>query len=386
MSEPLTDAGRQTTGLEERPCFALTTVDEETARRDALVERLLEACVQTAEVAAVYLGDRLGFYQALADLGTATSTQLSAHAQTDERYTREWLEHQAVAGILQVANRGDDARTRRYCLPPGHAEALLDENSLEWVAPFARQVAGSVRQLPALLEAFRSGGGVPWSAYGADVREGQADGNRPAFLRLLASDWFPAIPEVHARLQADPPARVADVGCGAGWSSIAIARAYPKVSVDGFDSDDVAIEMARENAQQAGVARRLRFHAGNAAGLSQAGEYDLVTVFEALHDMAQPVAALRSIRGLLTPGGSVIVMDEKVPAAFEAPGGLTDRLFYGFSLLVCLPASMAEQPSAATGTVMRPDTLRRYAAEAGFADVEILPVEHFLWRFYRLVP
>jgi 2-polyprenyl-3-methyl-5-hydroxy-6-metoxy-1,4-benzoquinol methylase len=359
----------------------------EAGRRDALAERLLESLVHTAEVAAVYLGDRLGFYEALVDLGPATPAEVAARAHTHERYTREWLEQQAVAGFVEAANPRSDARERRYCLPQGHAEVLLDQDSLSWLAPFARQFVGSVRQLPAILEAFRTGDGVPWHAYGPDVREGQADGNRPAFLHQLASEWFPAVPDVHARLMAEPPARVADIGCGAGWSSIAIAEAYPLVSVDGFDSDAPAIAMARAHAEQEeSLAGRVQFYAGDAAGLGRYGSYDLVTVFEAVHDMAQPVAALRAAREMLAPGGSIIVMDERVPEVFEAPGDLIDRLFYGFSILLCLPATMAEQPSAGTGTVMRPDTLRRYALEAGLTTMEILPVDHPLWRFYRLTP
>ena len=227
---------------------------------------------------------------------------------------------------------------------------------------------------------------MPYAAYGLDTREGIAEMNRPMFINLLGSEWLPAIPEVHARLQADPPARVADVGCGTGWSSIVIGRSYPTVRVDGLDLDEASIATAQANARQAGVADRVRFELRDAADPQLAGQYNLVTAFETLHDMARPVEALRAMRGLLAEDGSVLIADERVAETFAAPGGEIDRFNYGWSILHCLPASRAESPSAATGTVMRPPLLRRYAAEAGFRDVQVLPIQNDFWRFYRLVP
>ncbi len=215
---------------------------------------------------------------------------------------------------------------------------------------------------------------MPYAAYGADAREAQAALNRPAFINLLGDEWLPAIPDIHERLQADPPARVADIACGAGWSSIAIARAYPKVRVDGYDNDEASVEVARVNATEAGLEDQVSFHFRDAADPALSGGYDLVTVFKALHDMSRPVQALMTARRLGGEYGAVIVMDERVAEAFAAPGDPIERFFYGASVLFCLPIGMAEQPSAGTGTVMRPDILRAYANEAGFGDVEILPV------------
>jgi SAM-dependent methyltransferase len=238
--------------------------------------------------------------------------------------------------------------------------------------------------LPAVEEAFRSGGGVPWEDYGELGREAQADANRPLFANLLGSEWLPAVPDVHERLLADPPARVADVACGAGWSSIAIAGAYPKVTVDGYDLDESSVELARANLVGTGLEDRVAFHLRNAGDSALAGSYQLVTVFEALHDMSQPVEVLRALRGLVTEDGAVVVMDERVADAFTAPGDEVERLMYTYSVLCCLPVGLADTPSAGTGTVMRTDTVRRYAADAGFADVEVLPIEHEVFRFYRL--
>ena len=226
---------------------------------------------------------------------------------------------------------------------------------------------------------------MPYAAYGQEAREAQEFPNRPAFINLLGREWLPAIPDVHARLQADQPARVADIGCGAGWSSLAIARAYPRVQVDGFDLDGASIARATANAAEAGLSDRVTFHLRDASDFTLAGRYDLVTAFECLHDMGRPVEALRAMRNLAAVGGAVIVMDERVAETFTAPAAQLDRLMYGCSVLYCLPIGLADTPSVGTGTVMRPAIFRRYALDAGFRDVEILPIEYGFWRFYRLL-
>lgn len=363
---------------------AAHTVPE--ARRDALVGRLFEAAIGAMDLLSVYLGDRLGLYRALAERGRASSLELAEAAGVHERYAREWLEQQASTGILEVAEDADDPSRRRFRLPEGHDEALLDGESLNYVAPFGRLLAACALPLPKLLEAFRSGAGVPYEDYGPDLYEGQAAFTRPLFRNLLGSEWLPAVPDVHERLQRDPPARVADVACGGGHSSIAIARAYPKVRVDGIDLDGPSIELARRTLEGSGVEERVEFHHRDAADPGLAGRYDLVTIFEALHDMSHPVEALRAARGLLAEGGSVLVGDERTADAFSAPGDELERLYYGFSILHCLPVGMVGESPAGTGTVMRADTVRRYATEAGFSRFEVLPIENDFWRFYRLSP
>jgi SAM-dependent methyltransferase len=355
-------------------------------QQDAFIERLLQCASGTFNIFSIYIGDRLGFYRALADGGPLTSAELAARTGTHERYAREWAEQQTVSSILEVEDERADASQRRFRLPPGHAEPLLDRDSLDYVAPLARLIAGCVRPLPAVLEAYRTGGGVPFSEYGPDLREGQAAINRPAFLHQLAQEWLPTMPDVHARLQAAPPARVVDIGCGYGWSSIGIARGYPRVQVDGFDLDEPSIERARENARQYGVADRVRFHVRDAGDPALAGQYDLVTAFECLHDMSNPVEALRTMRRLAGERGTVLVVDERVGDTFTARGNDVEWMMYGWSILHCLPVGMVEPPAAGTGTVMRADTLRRYAMEAGFCSVEILPIDNFFFRFYRLHP
>ena len=362
------------------------TIETAEQRRDTLVERIFENSVGFMELLSIYIGDRLGLYRALANNGEATATELASATGTHERYVREWLEQQTVAGILEVEDEKAEPEVRSYRLPQGHQEVLLERDSLNYLAPLAQQMVGVSRPLPALLEAFRTGGGVSYPEYGADMREGIAYGNRAMFVNLMGTEWLPSIPDVHERLQADPPARVADIGCGTGWSSIAIARAYPRARVDGFDLDESSVAEARTNAEAEALADRVAFHLRDAADPELSGRYDLAIAFECIHDMSRPVEALQAMRSLTGEDGAAIVVDERVAESFEAPSDEVERLMYGFSVLHCLPVGMAEQPSAATGTVMRPATLRRYATQAGYRDVEVLPIENDLWRFYRLVP
>jgi 2-polyprenyl-3-methyl-5-hydroxy-6-metoxy-1,4-benzoquinol methylase len=353
-------------------------------RRDQFVERLLQSTAGVFDIFTVYIGDKLGFYNVLADDGSLTSAELASRTGTHERYVREWLEQQTVAGILEVEDANAEAGARRFYLPRGHDEVLTDRDSLSYLPPLAQLAAGAVRPLPSLLQAFRSGGGVPYRDYGADFREGQARVNRASFLQLIGKEWVPAMPDVQERLQADPPARVADIGCGAGWSAIGTAQSYPKAEVDGFDLDAPSIELARANALEAGLADRVRFQHRDAGDRELAGQYDFVMTFECIHDLSDPVAVLGSMRRLVKENGAVLVVDERVGETFQATGSDVDWMMYGWSVLHCLPAGMADQPSAGTGTVMRPDTLRGYAREAGFRDIEILPIDNFFFRFYRL--
>jgi predicted O-methyltransferase YrrM len=294
---------------------------------------------------------------------------------------------------------------RRFQLPRAAKEVLTDSDSLSYSAPTARMFAASATHLPELLQAYRSGGGVSWAQLGEEARESQADANRPWFEQRLG----PALAgtEVH-RLLARPGARIADIGCGLGWSTIALARAYPEATVVGIDIDEPSILRARRNAAEAGVETRVEFRAGDAtmlggpgvlasalaaegefdaAGLETEGEFDAAFVLEALHDMPHPVPVLRAVRSALSEGGVLLVVDEAVADAFAPNGDEVERLMYGYSLLVCLPDSLSTPDSVGTGTVMRRHTLERYATDAGFRSVEVLPVEGFgFLRFSLLRP
>lgn len=348
---------------------------------DAFAERVFAAVLGAQEIQAAYLGDHLGWYRALAADGPLTSRELAERSGTDERYAREWLEHQAACAWVTVDDATVGPTERRYRLPVAHAEALTDPDSLAFVAPFAQFIAGLGVHLPTIAEAYRTGAGVSWETLGRDPREAQAAANRPFFVHQLGHEVLPAIDDVHARLVGG--GRVADIGCGGGWSSIGIALAYPEVTVDGYDIDGPSIEMARRHAAEHGVADRVHFHQGDAAAVADA-PYDLVAAFECIHDLGDPVAVLRAMGGLAGDDGAVVVMDERVGEHFGGPADEVERLFYGFSLMCCLPDGRSHEGSVGTGTVMRPETLARYATNAGFADVEVLDIDNDLFRFYRL--
>jgi 2-polyprenyl-3-methyl-5-hydroxy-6-metoxy-1,4-benzoquinol methylase len=362
------------------------TTAETTAMPSAeeFVGRLLEATVGAMDIFSVYLGEQLGYYRALHEGGPATSALLAERTGTQERYTREWLEQQATTGILQVDDAAAGALERRYRLPEGYEAVLVDPVSDAYAAPLGRFLTASVRQAQALVHAFRNGGGVSWAAFGDEARTAQADFNRPFFENHLAQDYLAQVPGLADALNA-PGARIAEVGSGGGWASIAMARAFPQARVDGIDIDEPSVAMANANAREAGLADRVHFHAGDAGQAELDGQCDLVCAFECIHDMSDPVSALRAMRRLAKPGGVVLVMDERVGDQFGNIGDLVERLFYGFSIAVCLPDGMSHQPSAGTGTVMRPPTLRKYAQEAGFREIEVLPLEHDLFNFYRLI-
>lgn len=352
-------------------------------RTSALAERLFRAEAAALEIYTIYLGERLGLYRSLADHGPSTSAELAERTGTSERYIREWLEHHAASGLVDVDDTKAAPTQRRYHLPPEHIPVLAEPDDVRYEAYKGVEIARAARQLPHLVEAFRTGGAPPHQPW---EPEGRAEFNRPEYLNRLGKEWLPAIPEIDQRLRAEPAARVADFACGTGWSSIAMAQDYPRITVHGFDLDEDAIAAARRHAEETGLADRVSFSIADAADSAQLGRFDLVTILESLHDMARPIEALVSARDMLAPGGTVLIADELVEDEFTAPASDLERYHYGWSLMSCLPDAMGDPQSAATGAVMRPSTLRRYATEAGFQETQVLPFHTEYWRFYRLVP
>ncbi|MGH3498211.1 MAG: class I SAM-dependent methyltransferase [Nocardioidaceae bacterium] len=346
-----------------------------------VAERLFGSLLGTVEILSVFIGDRLGWYRSLARDGSASAVELAQRTDTQVRYTREWLEQQAVAGLLVVERDGapDD---RRFAIPASTAEVMTDQTSLAYLAPLGRMFGAVGPVLPQLLEAYRHGGGVSWDELGDDARESQADANRPWYESQLAQA-LAGVPAVHDALVV-PGCRVLDVGCGGGWSSISLARAYPAATVLGVDIDQPSVDLAVANARAAGVGERLRFVCQDAASLPE-GTVDVAFAFECVHDMPRPIEVLHAVRRTLAPGGFLIVMDEAVADAFAPDGNDLERIMYGFSLFVCLPDGLSSPPSVGTGTVMRPSTLKSYGEAAGFGAFEVLPIEDFgFWRFYRM--
>ncbi len=348
---------------------------------EALTSRVLESTIHALELYGIYLGKELGLYAALNSGPPLTPPELAAAAGIAPRYAREWLEQQAVAGLIAVDGVGSLPDERRYRLPPEHVNVLVKEEHPSHLAPLAQMVAGIGGALERVAAAYRTGEGVAYPHFGAAFRGGQAGINRPAFLNDLVNTWIPSAPDIQAAL-ISPGARVADVGCGAGWSTIAVARAFPGAQVVGFDADEASVADAREQAAAHGVT--VRFECRDAASIADEGPFDLVLVLEALHDMSRPREVLAALRETLTPAGSILVADEKVGDHFHAPADDLERLMYGWSIVHCLPVSLAEQPSAAIGTVIREDTVRSLAGAAGLARVDVLPVDGGFFRLYRL--
>ena len=252
------------------------------------------------------------------------------------------------------------------------------------MTPVARFVTGSGRFIDRIAAAYRTGEGLSWDDLGDEAREAQAAANRPLFLHRLGQELLPSAPAVHGRLQR--AARIADVGCGYGWSSIGLARAYPDAAVHGYDIDAPSVGAATRNAADAGVGGRVRFRTTDVADLAgeDIGGYDAVFAFECVHDMPDPVAVLASMRRMVADDGVVVVMDERAEERFSAPAPEVEQLLYGYSLMCCLGDGLSHRPSVGTGTVMRPDTFTAYATAAGFTGVEVLPIDDDFFRFYLL--
>jgi SAM-dependent methyltransferase len=348
----------------------------------ALTERLFGAVLGALELATVHLGVRLGLYDALATPRTAAG--LAEAAGIDERYAAEWLEQQAISGLVTVTDAGN-RESRVYGLDPEQSLSFGDPGSPAYAGAMALLMGGVGRVLDQLPEAYRTGSGIPFGGYGDDVRTGQGLFNRAGFLGQLTQEWLPAIAGV-SDLLARPDARALDIGCGVGWSSIALASAYPGLSVLGIDSDDASVMDARRNAAEAGLGERVRFEVADAAALPAEGGYDVVFYFEALHDLPHPVESLAAARSALRPGGVVVVADERAEEEFAPGGSEIERLLATSSVLHCLPVGRAQPDAEGTGALFRPSMMRDYASRAGYASVDEAPVPHDLLRFFVVRP
>ena len=347
---------------------------------DLFAERVFDGALGYFRILSMYLGLRLGLYEALQGSDGVTAEELAAAAAVDARYAREWLEQQATIGVLTVDGSETPARFR---LPAAAAEVLLDQDSLAYLGATIRQLASLRGVIDPVVDAFQHGGGILYEDFSDEGIDGQGGSNRPLFLTTMPGTWVPAIGAFHDRLQAGPT-RVFDIGCGHGWSSIGLATAYPNAVVDGFDPDPLAIERARAHAASRDVADRVHFHAVDAATIE--GAADLAMAFECIHDMSDPVSVLTAARRALADDGAMLIVDERTRDAFDGTPDELEAYFYGWSIFDCLPAGIGDGNGIGTGTVMRPDTLRRYANDAGFTGFEKLPIEHDTFRLYLLTP
>lgn len=349
--------------------------------RETLSGRLFESLLGGMELLTVDLGLASGLYAALAE-HELTAGELAARTDLDPRYVREWVEQQAAADLVEVDDDRADPGVRRYRLGEAHAEVLLDPTSPYHLAPAGPLLVGLGRSTPDVRRAFASGEGIAYAAYGDEIREGIAAFNRPMVTGEMAASWLPAMGTVHDELARADTLRLLDVGCGLGWSTIALARAYPQAVVRGLDLDAASVAAARENAAAAGVADRVGFTLADAATYDASDRFDLVTCFETVHDMADPVAALRMARGALRDGGHLLVADERTADEFVAAADPVERFLYSFSVLHCLPATRAESGPVAHGTMARPGDVLGWFEAAGFAETSVLDVDNDMWRFY----
>jgi 2-polyprenyl-3-methyl-5-hydroxy-6-metoxy-1,4-benzoquinol methylase len=358
-----------------------TPTDTGPSPADQLCERLFGASMGMVDVMSVYLGDRLGLYAALEAAGEANSGKLAVSTGFNERYLREWLAHQAATGILVSTTSSKDDSARSYKLNPYYHPVVLEKDDPVYMVGLIRTLVSLGRKIDDVAAVMQNGGGIPYADYGPDMIEGQELTTRPGFSASLTSAWLPAIPEVHNLLMSGKSLRLADVACGGAWSSIALARAYPNVTIEAVDSDPTSVANARQNVAEAGLEGRIEVRLGDGADL--VGPFDIVTIFEAVHDMSQPVSVLRGVRSALAPGGLVLIADENVGDEFVAPAeNPFETFFYGAGLFICLPSGMADEPSVATGAVLRPAALQKYTAEAGFTRFSAAEVDYPFWRFY----
>jgi SAM-dependent methyltransferase len=358
----------------------------ETTATEALAGRLFGAGIGALELCGMYLGIQLDLYRTLAN-GPLSAAELADRTGCAERYLREWLQHQAVAGLLTVDD--EDPTTARFALADGVTDVLVNETGPAYLGGLPRALAAVGRVLPALVDAYRIGAAVPYAAYGPDAVSAQSALNRPAFVNSLIREWLPQIPDVHARLRdSGRPARVGDFGCGPGWSAIELAKAFPHLRVNGLDNDDASIAAARRNAVAHGVADRVDMEVRDLADETAdwSARYDVVFFFECVHDFPRPVEALRHARSALVPGGSVIVMDERAAETFTAPGDDIERFLAAASAVWCVPQGLVGAEPQPVGALFRPSTMDTLAGEAGYRGTEILPIDHPVWRFYRLQP
>jgi SAM-dependent methyltransferase len=329
----------------------------------AFVFRAIDEVGASLNTALVVMGDKLGYYRALAAQGPATAGELADRTGTDAHYTREWLSAQAAGGFVSY-----DPGSQRFTLPAEHAVALTDEDSPAFLPGFFQLAAGVVRDADAVIDAARSGDGIGWHQHNTDVHVGCERFFRPGYHANLVSSWLPALDGVVAKL--DSGALVADVGCGHGASTIVMARAFPRSRFVGSDYQQESISTARSRADAAGVGDRVSFEVAPAVGYSGGG-YDLVTTFDALHDMGDPVGAARHIRDSLAPDGTWLLVE---PAAGDRIGDNLNpvgRVYYGFSTLLCTPASLSQDVGLALGTQAGPGRLRDVATAAGFTRFRV---------------
>ena len=325
-----------------------------------------------------HIGDSLGLFKELDANGPATSAELGKRAGVDERYAREWLAVLGSSGYLEL-----DPPSKRYCLPPEHAPALAHEGGPMFQGGALEGFPAMLKPIDELLIAFRGGGGVSQSAFDEGWWEGMERFSDTWFENLLVQEWIPALPEVQAKL--DGGIRVADVGCGRGRAPIKLAGAFPNSHFVGYDLFVPQLSVAADRAKETGVAGRVKFRKLDVAlGLPE--HYDLITAFDAVHDMADPGGALQAIRQALRPDGVFLMLETKCEDKPENNVGPIAALLYGYSLMYCMTTSLANGGQGLGRCGLPESRVRELCTEAGFSKVRRLPFEGHFNVLYEIKP
>jgi SAM-dependent methyltransferase len=325
----------------------------------SFVFRAVDEVGATLNTALVVMGDKLGFYRALAGAGPLTSAELAERVGCAERYVREWLNAQAAGGYIEY-----QPDSGRYVLPPEQAVAFTDESSPAYLPGFFQIALGSVCDAPRVTEAARTGAGIGWHDHVADVHEGCERFFRPGYNAHLVNEWLPALDGMVAKLESG--AAVADVGCGHGASTVLMAQAFPRSRFSGFDYHDRSIRTAVERAEATGVADRVRFDVAPAAAFP-GDRYDLVTMFDCLHDMGDPAGAARHVLRSLAPGGTWMIVEPAAGDRVEDNLNPVGRAYYAFSTLLCTPCSLSQEVGLALGAQAGEARIRDIVTTAGFS-------------------
>jgi SAM-dependent methyltransferase len=333
-----------------------TAIDE--AKVEQFVGQALGELGATLNAALVVIGDRLGLYRAMADAGPVEAAELAARTGTNERSVREWLNAQAAGGYVTYEPASD-----RYHLPAEHAFVLADPDSPVFLPGAFELMTAAVRDEPHITESFRHGAGVGWHEHNHDVFEGCERFFAPGYRANLVPSWIPALDGVEEKLRAG--ASVADVGCGHGASTLIMAMAYPESRFVGFDYHDRSIEQANDRAREAGVADRVRFEVASAQDYPGTG-YDLVTTFDCLHDMGDPVSAARRVLETLADDGTWLIVEPFAGDQVEDNLNPVGRIYYAASTLLCTPASLSQDVGLALGAQAGEARLRDVVTAGGF--------------------
>ncbi len=342
----------------------MTTIEQPTEiDHDKLMQfvfRAVDEVGATLNAALVVMGDKLGYYRTLAAHGPTTPAELAEHTGTAHPYAREWLNAQAAGGFVSY-----DADSERYTLPPEQVVALTVEDSPAFLPGFFQIALGTVHDTAQVVEAARIGAGLGWHEHGSDVHVGCERFFRPSYNASLVDGWLPELDGVVDKLRRG--AAVADVGCGHGSSTILMAQAFPRSSFVGFDYHQESIDTARQRAAAAGVGDRIRFEAV-AADRFPGQEYDLVTMFDCLHDMGDPVGAARHVRERIAADGTWMIVEPMAGDSVQDNLNPVGRAYYGFSTLLCTPSSLAQDVGLALGTQAGPERIRDVVTAGGFTQ------------------